>query len=222
MAAVTSMHEKPAVGRSTVPRRGWCHPRRVRRFAERLFSQQLWFWGRDIVHPAGNLLLEYGFTRHRPPGGRRDGSTCYRLDVDGRHIALWGFGAFYGERRLGGLYVNRHRFMPRWGMVESLALGVHSPDDLPSLDRPRSLKHWKQAHRLCRRLMVWMADYETWIRRRLGSEFRERCLSQWLDPCVAADAMTTAWRLLGSRQWERDPAAWEVSCNNLLPSPKTP
>ncbi len=46
-------------------RRGWCYPMPVRRFAERLISQQLWCFGCDIKHARGNLLRRYGFSRHR-------------------------------------------------------------------------------------------------------------------------------------------------------------
>ena len=28
-------------------------------------EQQLWCWGRDVERPEGNLLMAYGFERHR-------------------------------------------------------------------------------------------------------------------------------------------------------------
>ena len=50
--------------------------KRVRRLGQSLLTQQCWCWGRDVTRPDGNLLLQYGFTRHRPPGQER-GATTY-------------------------------------------------------------------------------------------------------------------------------------------------
>ena len=49
-------------------------------------SQQLWCWGRDIKSPQGNLLMNYGFERHRESGKGSSGSSCYRLDDGPLHV----------------------------------------------------------------------------------------------------------------------------------------
>ncbi len=189
-------------------RNGWCYPRPVRTFAEKLLSQQLWCFGRDIRHESGNLLQRYGFERIRPPRRDRHGSTCYRLDQDGQHIALWGFGVFFGHRRWGGIYVNRFDFRPAWAAVESISLGIHSPASLPSFSRPRGRMQWGRAHRLCRGLMRWFADYEQWVWKEVGLDYRDSCVASWLAPHVSASRMPTAWRLLRTRAWDQGREHW--------------
>ena len=69
-----------------------------------LLSQQAWCWGRDIQRPEGNWLLEIGFDRIEPPADRKNCSSVYSLQLPrGRCVVLRGFGAFYGDRRRGGL-----------------------------------------------------------------------------------------------------------------------
>lgn len=188
-------------------RRGWCYPRSVARFGERLFGQQLWCWGRDILFSKGNLLLRYGFSRHRERGV--DGSTCYRLDTEKQHIALWGFGVWYGCREYGGIFLNRFNFVPQWGNFESLALGIHWPEELPPLGRPSNQLQWQRAHRLCCQMMAWIASYETWVQREVGLDYRRHCVATWRRPLIAAERMPGAWRLLQRRCWETNTNTWK-------------
>ena len=63
-----------------------------RRKGRELLHRQCWNWGRDIVRPEGNLLLEAGFVKWRPPEGET-GLTCYTLALPGGDsLMLWGFG----------------------------------------------------------------------------------------------------------------------------------
>jgi hypothetical protein len=191
---------------------GWHLPAAVAKFGERLFDQQLWCWGRDIEQTAGNLLLDYGFRRQPPPPRDAERSTCYRFDAPSRHIALWGFGMFYGQRRYGGLYLGRALFRPAWSPVESLSSGIHWPDDLPFFGRPKAERTWIAAHRLFASLCQWIASYERWVRRRAGTAYRQSCVASWLRPWVRGECMATAWHALARRLWEHSPEAW--SCRN--------
>ena len=76
-------------------------PQQILRFGGQLMEQQLWCWGRDVERVEGNLLMEFGFERHRECEIDPQ-STCYRLDCDELHVCLWGFGMFFGRRDLGG------------------------------------------------------------------------------------------------------------------------
>ncbi len=194
---------------------GWCQPECVRKFAESLISQQLWCWGRDIRCPNGNLLLEFGFCRHRERGKRSSGSTCYRIDDGPRHVALWGFGIFFGDRSLGGLYVSRYDFRPLWANLESVAATVHHPADLPKFERPSGIRQWKLAHRLYPRLLDWMIQYENWVQHHAGIEFRERCVRSWLHPVVSAQNMPLALKLLRDRGWDDDLPDWKRRASDL-------
>ncbi len=70
-------------------------------------------WGADVRRPAGNLLIEYGFERYRPPV-EVNGCSQYILNIGmHRRICLWGFGLYYGRRR--GIYLGRFQFNPRLG-----------------------------------------------------------------------------------------------------------
>ena len=80
-------HESPASRAG----QGWCIPPTVGRFGQKLMAQQLWCWGTDVESPQGNLLMKYGFDRHRDRGDDLR-STCYRLDKSQLHVSLWGFG----------------------------------------------------------------------------------------------------------------------------------
>jgi hypothetical protein len=72
-------------------------PEPVRRHGAELLHLQCWLWGCDIRRAGGNLLLEYGFSRQRPPSGAV-GSSAYLMALEsGTHVVLWGFGAFYGN-----------------------------------------------------------------------------------------------------------------------------
>ncbi|MEM1070120.1 MAG: hypothetical protein AAGI63_14555 [Planctomycetota bacterium] len=180
---------------------GWCMPRPAQRFGGKLMSQQVWCWGRDIEYTDGNLLQRFGFDQHRDSDDE-DRSTCYRLDDGPLHVALWGFGMFFGRRDLGGLFLHRFDFCPRWAPVESLSLAIHWPDELPGFFRPRGLSQWQRARELWKASLLWMADYERWVKSTAGLAYRRQCVSTWLQPFVRAEKMTTAWRFLGRRTWE--------------------
>jgi len=192
-------------------RQGWCMPRTVRRFGGRLMEQQVWCWGRDVECHEGNLLMRAGFERHRDCE-TEDRSTCYRLDQDQLHVALWGFGMFFGRRELGGLYLDRFDFCPQWAPVESLALAIHWPDELPVFARPQGQPQWERARRLWESLLQWIADYETWVRSTVGLAYRRECVATWLRPFVRAEKTAAAWRFLSRQGWEQQgqPLAQEL------------
>ena len=177
-------------------------PPPIHRFGGRLLEQQVWCWGRDVERRDGNLLMEFGFERHRDSEGY-DRSTCYRLDQDDIHVCLWGFGMFFGNRRLGGLYLDRFDFRPVWAPIESLSLDVHWPEDLPDFARPRGMQQWRKARELWKESLMWIADYEGWIRDAVGLDYRRECVETWLRPFVKADKAVDAWRYLGGQSWDK-------------------
>lgn len=164
-------------------------------------EQQVWCWGRDVEHPQGNLLMRFGFERHRDRS-TADRSTCYRLDQDQLHVSLWGFGMFFGRRDLGGLYLDRFKFCPKWAPVESLSLAIHWPDELPVFARPRSTPQWQRARKLWKSSLLWIANYEAWVRSTAGLPYRRECVDRWLRPFAPAEKTAAAWRFLGGRGWE--------------------
>lgn len=197
-------------------RQGWCYPRPVQRFAEKLLDQQLWCWGRDILSPNGNLLMDRGFERHREKDSDSKKSTCYRLDDGERHVALWGFGIFYGERELGGLFIRRFGFSPVWYVGGVLKLGIHAPQKLPPSSRPKGTDEWARAHELSSRMMEWIADYESELLESVGLEYRQECIADWLRPITSAEGTPDAWRSLAARGWDDDLDQWKAESSRWL------
>ncbi len=180
---------------------GWCMPPTVRGFGSKLLAQELWCIGKDIEYPDDNLLMRYGFERHRDCE-TWERSTCYRLDQDQLHVTLWGFGMFFGKRDLGGLFLGRLKFCPDWAPIESLSLSIHWPEDLPQFARPHGKAQWQSARELWACMLMWIAKYERWIVETAGIEYRQQCVTSWLRPFVHADRMAEAWQFLSDRGWE--------------------
>ena len=179
---------------------GWCIPGPVRRFGGKLMAQQVWCWGRDVECSDGNLLMRFGFERHRDCE-TEDRSTCYRLDRGQLHVSLWGFGMFFGLREFGGLYLDRFDFCPKWAPVESLSLAIHWPDELSTFARPQGRPQWQRARELWKSSLLWIADYETWVRSTVGLAYRRKCVDTWLRPFVRAEKQASAWRFLSRQRW---------------------
>jgi len=199
--------ERASRGQLTLQRgtrggQGWCIPQTVHRFGDKLMSQQVWCWGRDVQCPKGNLLMQYGFERHRD-NDEADSSTCYRWDQDDLHVCLWGFGMFFGSRKLGGLYLDRFDFCPAWAPVESLSLDIHWPDELPVFARPRGAAQWQRARKLWKQSLLWIAGYETWVRKSVGIRYRRHCVDTWLRPFVRPEKKVAAWRFLSRQDWQQ-------------------
>ena len=192
----SSSHQSPRVGQ------GWCTPPTVRRFGVKLLEQELWCWGRDIEYSNQNLLMSYGFKQYRDSEAEVP-STCYRLDEGQLHIALWGFGMFFGRRDLGGLFLSRFEFCPDWAPIESISLSVHWADELPIFARPYGQDQWQRARQLWAALLLWISEYERWTVETAGTEYRRQCVASWLRPFVRADRMSQAWKFLSRRGWEK-------------------
>ncbi len=197
--SASARHHPPTPARTG---QGWCMPQPIRRFGGRLMEQQVWCWGRDVEHPDGNLLVDFGFERHRERC-TDDPSTCYRLDQDQLHVSLWGFGMFFGLRELGGLYLDRFDFCPEWAPVEALSLAIHWPDELPVFARPQGKSQWQRARQLWKSTLLWIANYESWVRSTVGLAYRRECVANWLRPFVRAEKTAAAWRFLSRQGWEQ-------------------
>ena len=66
-----------------------------------LLSQQIWCWGRDILRPEGNVLLEQGFERLIAPPDKANKKNIYALSpASGRTVILRGFGIVYIDERI--------------------------------------------------------------------------------------------------------------------------
>ena len=168
-----------------------------RREGGELLDRQCWNWGRDIVRPEGNLLLEAGFLRRRPPEGET-GSSCYTLALpDGDSLMLWGFGLLYRTPGNGGVYLNRYQFRPVWLPSEAAREPFWTPDVIPTAGTPPSPRVPVD---LIVAAIRCVADYEEWALARCGLEYRRTVLRQWKRPSrgLPPQALPQAWRALAN------------------------
>ena len=165
------------------------------RTGQQLLHRQCWNWGRDIVRPEGNLLLEAGYLRQRPPEGEA-GSSCYTLTLpDGGRLRLWGFGILYGTPQKGGVYLNRYRFRPVWLPAELIQRPIWRPDMIPTRHKSPSLRIPVD---LTVAAIRRIADYEAWVLAQCGLEYRRAVLRQWNRPSgpPPPETLPQAWRTL--------------------------
>jgi len=152
-------------------------PRAVRILGEELLDQQLWFCGRDVLHEGGNGLLRFGFERVRPPASQAAASAYVLPLDDGRRVVLWGFGVFYGDDALGGLFLRRYGFAPRLTPAAAAPRTAVASSDLP-LRTPATADEARRARALLTGAMRWLAAYERWAQATFGLSFRRQGIAE--------------------------------------------
>ncbi|NJO82742.1 MAG: hypothetical protein HC828_07890 [Blastochloris sp.] len=177
----------------------WRLPERLVSRGTKLLTQQCWNWGCDVRRPEGNLLLEAGFTRVRPPA-EITGSTLYALQpTPETQIILWSFGIFYGQAALGGLVLDRFRFAPQRSPTPTLPLTIWTQEQLPPLRRPGAADREALAL-LLGGLLDWIGAYESAVLAAHGLAYRESCLAQWSRRKLGVPAaeLPTHWEAFGA------------------------
>lgn len=165
----------------------------IERLGETLLHHQCWFFGRDILHPAGNLLIRYGFKRCGVPDGAA-GSNCYRLcRAAPLEINLWGWGVFFGNGSLGGILIKRYDFRPRLFAAGNLNVPVFKSENLPPSRVPREDLDIKTARHLTVDFIRWITDYETWVEEKCGAKWRRQCLREWENARFPARRIKQNW-----------------------------
>ena len=197
---VQSVLVKSAIDGAQLDGEAWpaARPRSFRRDDLALVHQQFWLFGCDIRRPEGNLLLELGFTRERPPQGV-DGSSAYLLDRGaGRTLILWGFGLFVGEPGLGGIFVSRFRPDPHLMPQPSLPVSVWDAGGLPPRHKPRSPQEWVSARVLLVDALNWITGYEQWVQKTVGEPYRADCLDSWRRAVCTSCELPARWQDLAN------------------------
>ncbi len=180
-------------------------PADVQEVATALLHQQMWCWGYDIRHPEGNVLLRYTFTCQRPPD-RSQGSSRYTLcDGQGQHITLWGFGVWYAQTEVGGLFLQRYGFAPRLTRSIEPPASVWTPLHLPVLRIPITPEEGQVTLALLSSLLYWIGAYEQWIQENLGCDYRKCSLKAWPHHVIPPENMATMWPRLARdcHTWQR-------------------
>jgi hypothetical protein len=145
------------------------------------------FWGRDVVHPRGNLLLEQGFGKSKSAG--LQSSSCYGLGWQGGRIELHGAcaGWFPEDGGEGFLFIRPLGRCHVWKGGANPVPGEWPAGTLDSTAHARVLE-------LARPFLEWWLQSEAWIGELLGPSYRDACHRHlkrlpkgepWLPPAVA-------------------------------------
>lgn len=173
-----------------------CIPTGVRRRGRVLLNQQFWLWGLDIRRPEGNALIEFGFSRMKPPEGQKGSNTYVLCRADGVSIILWAFGFFYHRADAGGIFVPRFGFTPRLARFAGLPGEIWSATQLTTCRVPHGARQWARTHCLVIPALRWVADYERWVLEARSLAYRRACVADWRHTQVAADRLLGEWASL--------------------------
>lgn len=169
----------------------------TRRLGAVLLDQQMWCWGRDICHPDGNLLVEYGFVRLAAPqqAGKGRIASAYQLSRPAGILTLWGFGLWYSAGA--GIFLRRYDFRPRMADCPAAPL-IWRVDELPALRMPAESEA-AIARALLAQAAARISAYETWVAQRAGRDYRRRTVENFPNRrkgFISAEAMAAQWNAL--------------------------
>ena len=98
----------------------------LRRESRQVLGIQMSRWGRDVLHPEGNLLIRFGLQRFREPG--QFGSSRYRCHWAGRTVELHSTCVgIYGDESPGIVFLRAHRCAYLTGLSLLGTLKVKNP-----------------------------------------------------------------------------------------------
>jgi hypothetical protein len=169
-------------------------PYEIEQLGKALLHQQLYVIGRDIVSRHGNLLMNYGCFRMQSPISGIPSTYSMNLGCSSR-LALRGFGVFVGDDAIGGIFVHRYTFIPRWMPSSKFAPMAWLPGEMPRTRVSRYRGEKSQANGLLKRMIAWFIEYERWIDELLGVHFRIGQLSHF----PGQDKQPIYWNL--SKSW---------------------
>jgi len=145
----------------------------------------MFFWGRDAIHPDGNLFIESGFQK-RPSTGLQ-GTSCYSLPWQDGIIELHGSHAGWFGENGGFLFIRPLKRCVQW-LDSTPPVPGHWPKDQFGTTDHASL------HTLAIPFLDWWLAHEDSISHLAGPDFRDACFRQykklpktraWLHPAAA-------------------------------------
>jgi len=181
-----------------------------------LLGQQMYFWGRDVIHPQGNLLCENGFERRKSEG--LEGTSCYRKDLGGHrfielHGACAGHYAPLVETEKSFLYVRNKKNCFLYSGDEPPAPGFYAPDTFhsgPALD----------LYFASLRFLDWWLEYEQWIGKETSSTWRQAGHKAFASLPASRPSLPPDEALLWLNQYRHNPTRidrvgeWKQSGNS--------
>lgn len=148
-------------------------------------KQQMFYWGLDVVHPSGNLLIAQGFVKTRSAG--LQGTSCYGRDWQGGRLELHGSCVGWYAPQRSFIFVRPHGRCFLWSGEEAPVPG-HWPLAMLEAPGPSALRQ----HALP--FLEWWLESERWLSGKLGDAYRTSCYRgfkklprarPWLAPAPA-------------------------------------
>jgi hypothetical protein len=152
--------------------------------AARGLAQQMVFWGHDVRHPGGNLLIRHGLKRSPSPG--LTGTSCYSMVWEAGLLELHGavasWSAIHGGK--GIVFCRDKRHMGLWHGSQPPVPGRENGSD-GAVER-----RWEAFQPFLR----WLISYERWVLEIYGEDWRSKCWralkrlpkgKSWLPPELA-------------------------------------
>jgi hypothetical protein len=168
---------------------------RIQTLGSRLLNHQLWFFGRDILYPEGNLLIRYGFERYKCPEMLNRGNMYRLTGPDGSQVVLWGFGVCFGGANGDGVFIRRYDFRPVYLTLKKMKWPIWTEDDITSLGKA---KNGPEGHTLLIGLIDWFESYEAWVVERTGRVWRNDCIKDWPNSAMTYRAFCRGLKKLHS------------------------
>jgi len=160
-------------------------PKYIQKDWQRFFTKQIYAFGKDILYEK-NLLLEYGFTKQRPPNNAQ-GTSQYSLTEQDDQIILWGFGMIFSTKN-DAIFLWRHEFIPKLLNANSLPSHIWEPEQIPKRIIPKTSDEKLLMLKLLVRSIKWLKKYEEWVLTTSGQAYRDKSLrGQHLSPPVRLD-----------------------------------
>jgi hypothetical protein len=117
--------------------------------------------------------------------------------MPGSQIGLWGFGLFYGDARLGGLFLKRYEFTPKLTLSSQLPADILKVGEMPASRKPQTQAEVDLAYTLLGIVSGWISDYEGWVQLQTGADYRQQSVRAWHRKAVMpAGEMAAAWQEL--------------------------
>ena len=149
-------------------------------------QQQMYFWGKDVLSPAGNFLVTQGFKKGPSTGAK--GTSCYRLEWQNGHIELYGSCAGWFGPDGGFAFIRPFRRSYCWTSSEETPVpGAWQKDYLkPSIGM--------DLYQAALPFIDWLIAYEHAALARFGAEYRSDHYrsyrrvpkaKQWIEPAAA-------------------------------------
>ena len=145
-------------------------------------NQQMYFWGRDVLHRDGCLFTRTGFEK-RPSAGIQ-GTSCYRLPWQGGAIELHGSHAGWISDEGGAFFFRPIGRCVRWLSDDAPIPGRWTSDQYSALQD-------EQLHRSLNPFLDWWLAHEDHVLRMAGPGYRQNChriykklprTRAWLEP----------------------------------------